>query len=116
MADSSRRKSDAARKANRVIRSRTLLLMGIFGIVTFTMLFVRLYTLQIGRHEELQQLAVKQQTRSTVVTASRGTIYDKNGNVLAISATAETVFVSPAEIAESEQDTACLLYTSRSWR
>ncbi|QNL45875.1 PASTA domain-containing protein [Oscillibacter hominis] len=80
--------------------------MGIFGIVTFTMLFVRLYTLQIGRHEELQQLAVKQQTRSTVVTASRGTIYDKNGNVLAISATAETVFVSPAEIAESEQDTA----------
>ncbi|MBU5626330.1 PASTA domain-containing protein [Oscillibacter sp. MSJ-2] len=80
--------------------------MGIFGIATFTMLFVRLYTLQIGRHEELQQLAVKQQTRSTVVTASRGTIYDKNGNVLAISATAETVFVSPAEIAESEQDTA----------
>lgn len=106
MADSSRRKSDAARKANRVIRTRTLLLMGIFGIATFVMLFVRLYTLQIGQHEELQKLAVKQQTRSTVVTASRGTIYDKNGNVLAISATAETVFVSPAEIAESEQDKA----------
>jgi stage V sporulation protein D (sporulation-specific penicillin-binding protein) len=41
---------------------------------------------------------VSQQTRSTVVTASRGTIYDASGNILAISSTAETVFLSPLEL------------------
>lgn len=105
MADHQRRKSDAARRANQVIRSRTVLIMLLFGVAVFAILFIRLYDLQIVRHEELQEKAVAQQTRSTVVTASRGTIYDKNGNVLAISATAETVFVSPAEIAENKEDT-----------
>jgi len=105
MAKRQQRKSDAARRANQVIRSRTIVMMAVLGIATFVLLFVKLYNLQIVRHESLQEQAVAQQTRSTVVTASRGTIYDRNGNVMAISATAETVFVSPAEIAESGEDT-----------
>ena len=78
--------------------------MLLFGVVTFILLFLQLYDLQIIRHEDLQEKAVTQQTRSTVVTASRGTIYDRNERPLAISATAETVFVSPAEIEESKED------------
>jgi stage V sporulation protein D (sporulation-specific penicillin-binding protein) len=106
MAKTPGRKSDAARRANQVIRGRTVLMMVLLGIVTFLLLFWKLYDLQINQHEELQEKAVKQQTRSTVVTASRGTIYDRNGNTLAISATAETVFVSPKEISDhaKEQD------------
>ena len=50
-----RRKSDAARRANQTIRTRTLLMMVIFGVVTFGMLFWQLYQLQIVRHEDLQQ-------------------------------------------------------------
>ncbi len=95
-----RRKSEAARRANQVIRSRTVLVMLLLGVCTFGVLFWKLYDLQIVQHESLQEQAVAQQTRSTVVTASRGTIYDKNHNVLAISATAETVFISPLEIEE----------------
>ena len=91
----SRRKSDAARRANQVIRGRTLLLMGVLGIVTFSLLFWRLWDLQINRHEEMQDRAVSQQTLKTTVTAARGTIYDQNHNVLAISATAETVILNP---------------------
>ena len=102
MAKTPRRKSDAARRANQIVRSRTFLIMLLLGITTFLLLFLKLYDLQIVRHEELQEKAVAQQTRSTVVTASRGTIYDAGGRPLAISATAETVFVSPAEIAEFE--------------
>jgi len=102
MARSPRRKSDAARQSNQIIRNRTFVVMLLLGIATFALLFVKLYSLQIVQHESLQEKAVAQQTRSTVVTASRGTIYDTNGNVLAISATAETVFVSPAEIAENK--------------
>ena len=98
MANTPKRKSDAARRANQIVRRRTLLVMLVLGVVTFALLFWQLYDLQIRQHEELQERAVAQQTRSTVVTASRGAIYDRNGQTLAISATAETVFVSPKEI------------------
>ena len=100
MAKTSPRKSEAASRANQVIRSRTLLMMVLLGIVTFLLLFWKLYDLQINQHDELQEKAVAQQTRSTVVTASRGTIYDRNGLPLAISATAETVCVSPKDLVE----------------
>ena len=98
MANNPRRKSDAARRANQVIRSRTVLIMSLLGVVTFLALFWKLYDLQIRQHAELQEKAVAQQTASTVVTASRGTIYDSGGNVLAESATAELIFLSPLEI------------------
>ena len=106
MADLQKRRSEAARKANQVIRSRTVLMMLIFGVATFAVLLVKLYNLQIVKHESLQEKAVAQQTRSTVVSASRGTIYDKNGNVLAVSASAETVFISPREIADDKEENA----------
>ena len=38
-----RRKSDAARRANQVIRSRTMLMMAVLGVGTFLALFGRLY-------------------------------------------------------------------------
>ena len=100
MAKPKQRKSDAARRANQVIRSRTVLVMAILGVITFVVLFWKLYDLQINQHEAMQTRAVNQQTRSAVVTASRGTMYDRNGNTLAVSATAETINISPKEIAE----------------
>lgn len=48
----------------------------------------------------MQEKAIEQQTRSAVVNASRGTVYDRNLNTLAISATAEDVNISPMRIAE----------------
>ena len=101
MAIHPRRKSDAARRANQIVRSRTVLVMLLLGIVTFAALFWRLYNLQIRQHAELQEKAISQQTRSAVVSASRGTIYDRNLNTLAISATAETVLISPLDIEKS---------------
>ena len=99
MPTNSRRKSDAARRANQVVRSRTLLVMVLLGVCTFLLLFWKLYDLQINRHEELQGRAVNQQTLSAVVTASRGTIYDRSGYIMAASATAETVLLSPRDVA-----------------
>ena len=99
MAQNPRRKSDAARWANRVVRSRTTLLMILLGVCTFVALFWKLYDLQINRHDEMWEKAVDQQTRSATVPASRGTIYDRNRYMLAVSATAEEVNISPKEIA-----------------
>ena len=94
-----KRKSEAARRANQTIRSRSVLVMLLLGVVTFLLLFWKLYDLQINRHEELQEKAVGQQTLKAVVTASRGSIYDRNGNVLAASATVESLYLSPKDIA-----------------
>ena len=92
------RKSESIRRANRIIQTRSFVLMILMGVVMFVLLFFRLFDLQITRHEELQSKAVNQQTRRTVVTASRGTIYDTAGNILAISSSAETIILSPLEI------------------
>ncbi len=95
---SGRRIGEGVRTANRIIRGRTVWVMVLLGAATFAALFVRLYDLQINRHEEMQAKASRQQTRSVVVSASRGSIYDRNGFTLAVSATAETVNISPLEI------------------
>ena len=99
------RKSESIRRANRIIQTRSFVLMILMGAVMFVLLFFRLFDLQITRHEELQSKAVNQQTRRTVVTASRGTIYDTAGNILAISSSAETIILSPLEINNALNDT-----------
>lgn len=99
------RKSESIRRANRIIQTRSFVLMILMGVVMFVLLFFRLFDLQIVQHEELQSKAVNQQTRRTVVTASRGTIYDTAGNILAISSSAETIILSPLEINNALNDT-----------
>ena len=99
-----KRRPESARRANRIIQTRTLLLLGVFGVLTFVLLFTKLYHWQITEHDELQSVAVRQQTLRTTVEASRGTIYDRNGTILAMSASAEDIFISPKEIIENDQD------------
>ena len=94
----------AAQRPNKQILSRTLILLIVCGIVAFIVLVFRLYKVQIMDHEHYEYYAVEQQTRESIVTASRGTIYDRNGKVLAISATVETIFISPREMEIYDED------------
>ena len=98
------RKSEKVRRANRIIQNRTMILMAVLGVLVFLILVIKLFSLQILRHDELEAKALYQQTRSTEVAATRGTIYDRNGNIMAISATAETVFLSPLEMDRALSD------------
>lgn len=98
------RKSEKVRRANRIIQNRTMILMAVLGVLVFLILVIKLFPLQILRHDELEAKALDQQTRSTEVAATRGTIYDRNGNIMAISATAETVFLSPLEMDRALSD------------
>ena len=108
MTKNPRRKSDAARRANQVIRGRTMLVMLVLGVATFTVLFMKLYNLQITQHDHLKALATEQQTDSMVISASRGTIYDKNGEIMAISYDVENVILDPGGVQDfvesQEQD------------
>ena len=45
-----------------------------------------------------------QQTRDTIITPKRGVIYDTNMKELAVSATAETVYIAPVDIKEEQEE------------
>ena len=83
---------------------RTLFLLSVCGVAAFVVLAARLYQLQIVQHDELEARAIAQQVRETTVSAPRGTIYDRKGEVLAMSAGVDTVYLSPAEIEQYGED------------
>ncbi len=83
---------------NRQMLQRALFLMAVCGIAVFLLLFARLYKLQIVDHERYEKLAMEQQLREAPASPARGMIYDTNMNTLAVSASAENVYLSPAEI------------------
>lgn len=70
----------------------------IISVVVLSALAVRTGYIQIASGAELQKAAIEQQTRDRVVSSKRGSILDRNGKVLAVSASVETVTVSPVEI------------------
>ena len=92
------RKPNSARLAKLVIQRRTLALLLVFGVAAFLALFAKAYDLTITQHNQLQDGASSQQMRSTVISASRGSILDRNGVTLAVSASADNVFLDPRAI------------------
>lgn len=96
--------ADGAQRANVTVLRRCLALLCFCGIFLFALLVPQLYKLMITEHDDYERMAINNQTRSTAVSASRGTIYDRNFNALALSASVNNVFISPNEIAQKEQD------------
>ena len=101
-------KNTAASGPNRQMLQRILALMAVFGLGVFALLLARLYQLQIVQHEEYEALAIQQQLRSAPASVSRGTIYDTRGKPLAVSASVDNVYVSPAEIEQYGEDRALI--------
>jgi stage V sporulation protein D (sporulation-specific penicillin-binding protein) len=83
---------------------RILLVAALLGAVAFVPVIVRLYGLMIRDYEYYANLALRNQTRSTTVTAHRGDIYDRNMNVLACSQSVENVYLDPHELKQSKAD------------
>jgi stage V sporulation protein D (sporulation-specific penicillin-binding protein) len=97
------KKAQWLNKQNRTVLIRVGILAGIFGVVMFIPLVVKLYEVAITMHGEYEARAIEQATRSFPIIAGRGTIYDRNGNALAISASVETVCISPRDIARHKE-------------
>ncbi|KXG78486.1 Stage V sporulation protein D [Fervidicola ferrireducens] len=68
----------------------------------------RVFYIQFVRGDELRSKAKEQWTRDSPVEPKRGTIYDRNMNPLAISASVKSVMASPPDIEDVEK-TASLL-------
>lgn len=82
---------------------RILVLTGIFGVLTFAVLFLKLWQLQVVQHENLEAKAIAQQTREVSSAANRGAIYDANGAILAISGSVQNVVLSPRDIVRNAE-------------
>lgn len=82
---------------------KRLLAMLLFIALIFMALILRLFWIQIIKGEEYSQMALDQQTRDTTLSATRGTVTDRNGVVLAQSGTAYKVLVNPNRISADER-------------
>ncbi|HOV26803.1 MAG TPA: penicillin-binding transpeptidase domain-containing protein [Pseudobacteroides sp.] len=83
---------------------KRLLIVLLFFLTVIILLLVRLVFIQIINGEWYQQQAYEQQNSGMEIAAGRGTIYDRNGNELAVSASVETVSINPQEIRRSKKD------------
>ena len=75
-------------------------ILAVSALIALSALVLRVGYWQIIRGEELSGKAKAQQQGSSIITASRGTIYDRNGKVLAESASANTLICNPEDIKE----------------
>ncbi len=85
-----------------VIRRRLALLIALF-FALFLALGARLFQLQLLQGKALQLRAQAQWTSESAIQPTRGRILDRNGAVLAQSATAYTLSVSPRQVKDPAQ-------------
>ena len=87
-------------KVNQITIKNRKRLLGAFAFILFIMsvLCFRCGWWQIVKGEELADTAAAQQTRDSLVEAKRGVIYDRNKMELAVSGTAYSVWVRPADL------------------
>lgn len=79
-------------------KKRLLAVLIAFSLV-FLYLVVHTGYIQLVQGQTLKSMAYEQQTRGRVITPRRGTIYDRNGKELAISASVDTIAINPRDIA-----------------
>ena len=86
---------------------RTGLLLGLFAIIAIVLL-VRIVFLCVVAADEYSKDASDSRLTEITVEARRGTIYDRNGNILACSVDATTIYAVPSEVTDA-QGTATIL-------
>lgn len=91
------RPDDADRRARR----RALWVFAVFGAI-YAALAVRVVYLQVFRGPELAHRAERQHEKSVAVEAERGTIYDRNGRILATDLTVPSLYAIPPLIDNPE--------------
>lgn len=79
--------------------NRAFVILALF-IVCALFFFGRLFFLQVIVADEYSAQASQSRTSGLAIEPRRGTIYDRNGHILAISVEATTVYANPSEVTE----------------
>lgn len=85
------------------IKKRLLSVLVIFSVLLLA-LIVRVAWIQLVNGEWYQKKAALQQNQNRTISPRRGTIFDRNGKELAISASVETISANPQIISQSKQN------------
>lgn len=90
------------KKANKTIKienkSKHLKWFSRCFVLLVLALIARLFYLQFVKGDYFKELAYKQITSSTIISAKRGTIYDQTGKTLAVSVQVDTISINPSLI------------------
>jgi len=97
----------------RINMRRKMTLALIVMLVGFLLVVSKLFVIQFVQASELQQKAEADRTRDLPVAASRGTIFDCNGDKLAISVTADSISASPPNVKASGKAEETAAYLAR---
>lgn len=93
-----------ADKFRKILNSRVVVISVVI-LFLFAIVLYRLAYIQIVKGEEYAEKAESQQLSDEEIVATRGTIYDSEGNILAQSATVWTIFLDPSNITDKTRDT-----------
>jgi stage V sporulation protein D (sporulation-specific penicillin-binding protein) len=89
------------KKIDQKEKNRMTRRLAVSGVIATTLLFIlagRLSYLQFIKGKEYSQMAYSQQMKNKIISPKRGTIYDCNGEVLALSVSVDTVSLNPGKV------------------
>ena len=84
------------------LKRSAIVLVGIIAV--FVILLIRILWIQTVDFDRYLSRVIDQMTTQSSVSAERGKIYDRNGNVLATNITTYRVFISPSSIASNQAE------------
>ncbi|MBE0597350.1 MAG: penicillin-binding protein, partial [Desulfuromonadales bacterium] len=75
-------------------------LIGFCFLVVFALVVVRAFQLQVLGEDEWRKRAERQHQRVIPLTPQRGTIYDRNGEELALSIEVDSLYLQPTKVTD----------------
>lgn len=90
-------------KKPKTLPKRTVVLAGMLAVAA-SLLLIRILILQTVSYGKYQAKVLDEVTTEVPVEAKRGTIYDRNGKILAYNRTAYRLFISPKDIETAQKD------------
>lgn len=96
-----------ARASTQRTRRRLVSLLVVM-VLALVVVAGKLADLQLLRPGDYRELSAAQRVRDQVLSADRGTIFDRNGVELAVSVPSKTIFVDPALVADPASESAQL--------
>lgn len=73
-------------------------------IIILTLLIIKIAWIQLIKGKEYKKLAEDQQNLDREISAKRGIIYDRNGEILAMSASSEMITINPNNIPKEKKE------------
>ncbi len=75
-----------------------MIMVGTIVTVGFIAVIINLSYIIFAKGEAYKKAAYSQQTKSQIISPNRGTIFDRNGEILAVSVSVDTVSINPKNL------------------